>query len=83
MMNFPEEGWALPEKDIDHYVKGCGVNRFCLRLVGTNFGHDPKDPRWDIVLLRDKIHDYVSSKDLEALEESHTWWDSTPDEMQA
>ena len=36
----------------------------------------------DTVRLKYKVQDYVSPKDLEALEASHTWWDSTPDEMQ-
>ena len=78
-----EEGWALPERDIDHFVKACGGNPFCWRLDATSFVYKPRDPRLDPLLLRDRIQDYVSSKDLEALKASHTWWDSTPDELQA
>ena len=54
-----------------------------MRLDGTSFRYDPEDPRLDPVLLKDNIHEYVSLGDLEALEKSHTWWDSTPEEMQA
>ena len=73
MMCFPEEGWALPDEDIDLFVKACSGNPFCLRLDGTSFGYKPEDPRLDHFLWTDKIHDYVSSKDLEALAASHTW----------
>ena len=34
MMNFPEEGWSLPEKSLDHFVRKYGGNPFCLRLDG-------------------------------------------------
>ena len=61
----------------------CGGNPLCLRLDGTSVGYDPEDPRLNPVWLKDKIRDYVSSGDLEALEKSHTWWGSTPEEMQA
>ena len=43
-MNFPEEGWSLPEGYIDYYVKSCGGTSFCLRLDGTIFGYDPSGP---------------------------------------
>ena len=78
MMNFPEEGWSLPEGSIDHYVEAYGGNPFCLRLDGTKFGHDPEDPRLDLVLLKGKIQDYVRSKGFGPLKKSHTWWDSHP-----
>ena len=54
-----------------------------MRLDGARLGHDPEDPRFDPVLLKDKIHDYIGSKDPDALDKSHTWWDSTPVEMLA
>ena len=82
-MNFPEEEWSLPKKSLKRYVKKYGGNWFCLRLDGTAFGHDPEDPRLDPVLLRDQVHKFANRKDLDALDNSHTWWDSTPGEMTA
>ena len=64
MMCFPEEVWALPDEAIDLFVKACGGNPLCLRLDGTSFGCQPEDPRLDPPLLKDKVQDYVSPKDL-------------------
>ena len=58
-----------------------GTHSVCV-WTDPLFGYDPEDLRLDPVLLKDKVHDYVSAKDLEALEESQMWWDSSPDEMQ-
>ena len=43
-MNFPDEVWALPEKELEFYVKKYGGNPFCLRLDGTALGYDLQDP---------------------------------------
>ena len=58
-------------------------NPFVLRLNGTALGHDPQDPRLDPPLLRDQVHKFVNKKACDALEKSHTWWDSEPDETLA
>ena len=83
MMNFPEDGWTLPMKSLEYYVKKYGDNPFSLRLDGTALGHDPEASRLDPVLLRDQVHKFANKRNLDALDNSHTWWDSTPGEMTA
>ena len=70
MMNFPEGGWSLPEKGLEYYVKRYGGNLFSLRSDGTALGHDPEDPRWDPLLLKDQVHKYADRRDLDALDNS-------------
>ena len=52
-------------------------------MDGTTLGHDPEDPRLDPVLLTDQVHKFANRKDHDTLDDSHTWWDSTPGEMTA
>ena len=83
MMKFSEEGWMLPDDRLERYVKKYGGNPFGLRLDGTALGHDPKDPRLDPFLLKDQVHRFANQKALDALESSHTSWDSEPGETLA
>ena len=73
----------MPEKNLEYYVKRYGGNPFSLRLDGTALGHDPENPRLDPILLRDQVHKFANKRDLGALDNSHTWWDSAPGEMTA
>ena len=73
----------LPDEELERYVKEYGGNPFALHLNGTSLGHDPQDPRLDPLLLRDQVHKFAKKKALDAMESSHTWWDSEPDETLA
>ena len=69
----------MPDEVIAPYVKEFGGNPSIFRTDGPVCSYQSDDPGLDVAKWKENVQDYVSFKDLEALEASHAWWNSTPE----